>query len=170
HLGDSPQHPRRARARPAQGLRSHRAMPLRSVPVIDIAPFLAGSPEGWARVAAQVGRACEEIGFLIVQGHGLPRELVGQMYAVSGRFCERHREEKRRAGGAGRSRGYGPLGEEAFSYGLGQAAPADVKESLYEGPMDVPDTPYFRGPAGAPHFVPNLWPERPAELPSVWRA
>lgn len=145
-------------------------MSLRSVPVIDIAPFLAGSSEGRARVATQVGRACEEIGFLIVKGHGVPRELVEQMYDVSRRFFDLPLEEKMKARGAERSRGYGPLGEEALSYGLGKAAPADVKEGLYEGPMDVPDTPYFRGPAGAPHFVPNLWPERPVELPSVWRA
>ena len=145
-------------------------MSLRSVPVIDIAPFLAGSPEGRARVATQVGRACEEIGFLIVKGHSVPRELVEQMYDVSRRFFDLPLEEKMKARGPERSRGYGPLGEEALSYGLGKAAPADVKESLYEGPMDVPDTPYFRGPAGAPHFVLNLWPERPVELPSVWRA
>ena len=54
----------------------------RSVPVIDIAPFLAGFSEGRARVATQVGRACEEIGFLIVKGHGVPRELVEQMVRV----------------------------------------------------------------------------------------
>ena len=79
-------------------------------------------------------------------------------------------DEKMKTHGRERSRGYGPLGEEALSYGLGKAAPADVKEGLYEGPMDVPDTPYFRGPEGAPHFVPNIWPARPPELREVWRA
>ncbi|HUO64072.1 MAG TPA: 2-oxoglutarate and iron-dependent oxygenase domain-containing protein [Terriglobales bacterium] len=145
-------------------------MPIRSVPIIDIAPFLSGSPEDRRRVAAEVGRACEEIGFLIVKGHGVPGELVDQMYDVSKRFFDLPLVEKMTARGRDRSRGYGPLGEEALSYGLGKAAPADVKESLYEGPMDVPDTPYFRGPEGAPHFVPNVWPERPAELTAVWRA
>src|SRR5215468_10481160 len=145
-------------------------MSLRSVPIIDVAPFLAGSPEGRARVATQVGRACEEIGFLIVRGHGVPRELVEQMYDVSRRFFDLPLEEKMKARGPERSRGYGPLGEEPLSYGLGKAAPADVKESLYEGPMDVPDTPYFRGPVGAPHFVPNVWPGRPVGLEAIWRA
>ena len=33
------------------------------VPVIDIAPYLAGTPEGKRRVAEQLGRACREVGF-----------------------------------------------------------------------------------------------------------
>lgn len=145
-------------------------MTIRSVPIIDIAPFLFGGDDGKRRVAVEVGRACEEIGFLIIKGHGVPRHLVEEMYDVSKRFFGLPLEEKMRARGRDRSRGYGPVGDEALSYGLGNAAPADVKESLYEGPMEVPDTSYFRGPEGAPHFVPNVWPERPPELPTVWRA
>ena len=145
-------------------------MALRQVPLIDIAPFLAGSAEAKRKVTAEVGSACEEIGFLIVKGHGVPRDLVEEMYDVSKRFFALPLDEKMRARGLDRSRGYGAVGEEALSYGLGQAAPADVKEGLYEGPMDVPDTAYFRGPEGAPHFVPNVWPERPQELERAWRA
>jgi isopenicillin N synthase-like dioxygenase len=119
-----------------------------------------------------VGRACEEIGFLIVRGTGgeVPRELVAQMYDVSKRFFDLPLDEKMKTHGRERSRGYGPLGEEALSYGLGKAAPADVKEGLYEGPMDVRTRHIFRGPEGAPHFVPNIWPARPPELREVWRA
>src|SRR6266536_2823907 len=136
-------------------------MTIRYVTIIHMAPFLSSSPEGRRGVAAEVGRACEEIGFLIVRGHGVPSELVDQMYDVSKRFFDLPLDEKMKTHGRERSRGYGPLGEEALSYGLGKAAPADVKEGLYEGPMDVPDTPYF---------VPNIWPVRPPELPEVWRA
>ena len=110
-------------------------MTIRSVPIIDIAAFLSGTLEDKRRVAAEVGRACEEIGFLIVKGHGVPRELVTQMYEVSKRFFDLPLDEKMETHGRERSRGYGPLGEEALSYGLGKAAPADVKEGLYEGPM-----------------------------------
>jgi isopenicillin N synthase-like dioxygenase len=145
-------------------------MTLSEVPVIDVAPFLAGAPEGKHGVAADVDRACTELGFLIVRGHGVPPDLVADMYDVSRRFFALPLPEKMKARGRDRSRGYGALGEEALSYGLGKAAPADVKEGLYEGPMDVPDTHYFRGPEGAPHFVPNVWPERPAELERIWRA
>jgi isopenicillin N synthase-like dioxygenase len=36
------------------------------VPLIDIAPVLNGTDAGTRAVAEQVGRACEEIGFLTV--------------------------------------------------------------------------------------------------------
>lgn len=145
-------------------------MALREVPLVDIAPFLAGSAGGRCRVADQVGAACEEIGFLIVTGHGVPRDLVEATYDVSKRFFARPLDEKMKARGRDRSRGYGAIGEEALSYGLGMAAPADVKEGFYAGPMDVPDTAYFRAPEAAPHFVPNVWPEGPPELRAVWHA
>ena len=77
-------------------------MALRRVPVIDIAPFLAGSPEGKRRVANEVGSACEEIGFLIVKGHGVPRDLVEEMYDVSKRFFALPLDEKMRARGRDR--------------------------------------------------------------------
>ena len=61
-------------------------MALHEVPIIDIAPFLAGSADAKRRVAAEVDSACEEIGFLIVKGHGVPRDLVEEMYDFSKRF------------------------------------------------------------------------------------
>ena len=40
--------------------------------------------------------------------------------------------------------------------------PPDLKESLSFGPLDVPDEPSFHTEAAAPHYAPNIWPERPA--------
>ena len=54
-------------------------MTLGAVPIIDIAPFLAGAPGDKRRVAAEVDRACEELGFLIVRGHGVPPDLVAHL-------------------------------------------------------------------------------------------
>ena len=51
-------------------------MQLLDVPVIDIAPFLRGAPADKARVAEQVGRACRDIGFLVIQGHGIHPVLM----------------------------------------------------------------------------------------------
>jgi isopenicillin N synthase-like dioxygenase len=52
-----------------------------AVPIIDIDPFLKGSETGRRTDAERVGRACEEIGFLIVVGHGVPAALVAGMCA-----------------------------------------------------------------------------------------
>ena len=52
-----------------------------TVPVIDI----SGEPR---RVVDGLGRACREIGFLTVVGHGVPEELVERTAAVSRSFFD----------------------------------------------------------------------------------
>ena len=46
-----------------------------TVPVINIAPFLSGTPEGMASVAKELGQACEEIGFFQITGYGVSEEF-----------------------------------------------------------------------------------------------
>jgi isopenicillin N synthase-like dioxygenase len=136
------------------------------VPVIDIAPFLAGTEGGRHAVAAAVGRACEEIGFLTVVGHGVPRDLVAGMDRHARQFFDLPLDEKLRIRRPARdvSRGYIPAGDESLSYSLGAAAPPDLKEVLAIGREDVPDDDYHRRGAAALHFAPNLWPDRPPGL------
>ena len=54
-----------------------------SVPIIDIAPFLAGGAEGKARVAAELDTACRDIGFLVIAGHGVAEEKTEKMRALA---------------------------------------------------------------------------------------
>lgn len=49
------------------------------VPVIDIAPYLAGTPKGKRRVAAELGRACREVGFYVIVGHGVDAGLIDEV-------------------------------------------------------------------------------------------
>jgi isopenicillin N synthase-like dioxygenase len=58
------------------------------IPVIDIAPYLAGTPEGKRRVAEQLGRACREIGFYVIVGHGVDPALIEEVEAVSREFFD----------------------------------------------------------------------------------
>ena len=43
------------------------------VPVIDIGPFKEGDPKARQAVAAEVGRAIQDIGFLVITGYGVNR-------------------------------------------------------------------------------------------------
>jgi isopenicillin N synthase-like dioxygenase len=72
-------------------------VPHLDIPVIDIAPFLDGTPAIKADVAVEVARACEEIGFLTVVGHGARESLTGRMYDVSREFFDLPLEEKLRS-------------------------------------------------------------------------
>ena len=143
---------------------------LTTVPVIDLAPFLAGSREGKQAVAAAVGRACTDIGFFSIVGHGVPEALVARMYDVSRRFFDLPLAEKLavKRPRPEQSRGYIGFGDENLAYSLGQEAVTDLKEFFAIGPVEVPDEDYYRSAAAYPSFAPNLWPVRPAELRAVW--
>ena len=95
-----------------------------SVPTID----LAGGPAG---VAAEVRRACEDVGFLTVVGHGVDAQLIADVAARSRAFFDLPEAEKARFRGPATAPGlpvYRPLGAERLG------ANADRKASLDWGP------------------------------------
>lgn len=139
-----------------------------AVPVIDIGPFLDGAKADKKAVAAQVRRACEQIGFFTIVGHGVPAALVSRMDEVSRGFFALPVEEKRRARGANPGKGYTGVGDEGLAYSLDKRVPVDLKEALAIGRVDTDDDPYFRRPDAAFFFTPNVWPAQPAELRQVW--
>jgi isopenicillin N synthase-like dioxygenase len=146
---------------------------LLSVPTIDLAPYLEGTPRGKAKVAAEVGRACTDIGFLSIVGHGVPTNLIEGCYSVSKEFFDLPLAEKTKYDRPRPDwvRGYSMVGGEGLSYSLDKPAPPDLKESLTIGPVNVPEhDEYFHGAAAGPHFAPNLWPERPPALKPTWIA
>ena len=61
-------------------------MAVTSIPVIDIAPYLEGSEAGRRKVAEEVNRACQEIGFFLIKGHGVPQDTIDQTYAKAAEF------------------------------------------------------------------------------------
>ena len=142
------------------------------VPVIDISPFRAGAPAARARVAAQVDDACRDIGFLVIEGHGVDSALIAETEAVSRAFFDLPLPEKMtvQRPAPDVTRGYIPVMAESVARSRGEATPGDMNESMMIGPLDVPDTPYFKGPAAGRHFAPNLWPERPAAFRAAWTA
>ncbi len=127
-------------------------MAITSVPVIDIAPFLAGSAEGKRMVAAQVGQACEDIGFLSIVGHGVPVDLIQGTYDISRSFFDLPFEEKLQVRVNSIGVGYVPLQVESLAASLGQKTPGDLKESLNAGR----------------DFDHDRWPARPPELKATW--
>jgi isopenicillin N synthase-like dioxygenase len=146
---------------------------LLSVPTIDLAPYLEGTASGKARVAAEVGRACTDIGFLSVTGHGVPNDLIEKTYSVSRAFFDLPLAEKTKYDRPRLDwvRGYSMVGGEGLSYSLDNPTPPDLKESLTIGPVSVPEhDPYFHGAAAGPHFAPNIWPAQPPELKATWIA
>lgn len=140
------------------------------VPVIDIAPFLEGTPEGVQHVAQQIAHACEEIGFFQITGYGVSEELIQEVYDISRRFFDLAEVDKAVAAqpAPDQVRGWTAVGKEGLSYSLDAVAPGDLKEKMDMGPFGVAADDYHTGPAAGPHFAPNVWPAALPEMQSLW--
>jgi isopenicillin N synthase-like dioxygenase len=136
------------------------------IPVIDLAPALGGSAADRLAVAREIDRACVEIGFFTITGHGVPTDIVETLRRLSHEFFALPLAEKRRAVHPvpHTPRGYIAMGSEALSYASEVEAPPDLKEFYHVGRESWPDEPYFTGPEGRRYFIPNLWPAQPPGL------
>jgi len=141
------------------------------IPVIDIAPFLAGDPEGRRQVVRAWAAAYEGVGFATIMGHGIPEDLLLRLHAAAGRFFELPLETKQRLAFPGESaaQGYFGQGVERLAQTLGEArtpAPPDLCETLNFGFIDWErDGPPSRFDAAV--FRPNLWPDEPPDFRAV---
>lgn len=133
------------------------------IPHIDVAPFLTGDGAARREVAAAVDAACREIGFFTISGHGVEQAMTDATYAMANAFFRLPLAEKLaiRQPAPEISRGYTPLGGESLSYGLGDAAPPDLKEMIDIGPVDPPPPSVLAHPDVGHHFHANLWPVAP---------
>jgi isopenicillin N synthase-like dioxygenase len=127
------------------------------VPVIDLAPALAGDPGGKRRVADDIREACIRSGFFYVTGHGVSDALTGRHLDLARDFFDLPDEEKRRIDGtkSGAMRGYEPMAAQTLDVGT----LPDLKEGYQMGIEVTEDHPWFA--AGMNKTAINLWPERP---------
>jgi len=132
-------------------------------PLIDISPFVqpGSDPARRARVVAAIETACTKRRVLAITGtacaHGVDG-LVAASYASS--TCR----WTRNCACAGRSRsriGLYPARRRDPCRGCAASTRARPQELFAIGPFDLPDEPYFTGPAAYPSLAPNLWPAQP---------
>jgi len=145
-------------------------MALLNVPIIDIAPVIAGDPEGSRKVAEQVNRACEDIGFLVITGHGVDSHLCDEVFKESGDFFDLPLEEKLKVKqwADDVTRGYSGMLAESVAYSRLKMTPGDLKESYSIGRLDVPEDEYFHRPEAASFFVENPWPAGRARMRAAY--
>jgi isopenicillin N synthase-like dioxygenase len=101
-----------------------------TIPIISIAPLLAGGDEGLRSVAAAIRRAATEVGFFYIADHGVDAAT----HAIARRFFALPLADKRKAEINHRHRGHLKLGE-AVMHG---AKRPDLKESFIFG-LDLPE-------------------------------
>ena len=140
----------------------------RPFPVIDLEPLRAGGPRARQAVAREIDRACREIGFFAVTGHGVDDAVVQECYEQALAFFDLPLEEKLliRQPALEIVRGYIPQGAGALAAAEeDRPVPPDLKESFTIGPLVAHPVP---AEEMAPLRAPNLWPRRPAGLRPAW--
>ena len=107
-----------------------------TIPIVDLSDFTGGNAEKKRAFVQQLGQAYEDVGFVAVKNHGIPDELIGDLYKYVQQFFSLPSDKKRNfeipelAG----QRGYTSFGKE---HAKGSEAP-DLKEFFQYG-QTVPD-------------------------------
>lgn len=65
-----------------------------TIPSVDLADFTSGDPARKAAFVAQLGKAYEEVGFVAVRNHGIPDELIADLYKYVQEFFRLPSETK----------------------------------------------------------------------------
>lgn len=130
------------------------------IPLIDFAPFLHGSQEDRVRVAKEIARACETIGFFYLTGHDIPEELRATMFDRAARFFHLPHDEKEKSRATAEwNRGWIYSGDRT-----NLTANSRVFEQYRIQREFAPDDEDLQ--SGNPMFQPNRW---PAQLPGFDR-
>jgi isopenicillin N synthase-like dioxygenase len=132
-------------------------MPDQGLPVIDLAPLVAGEPGGLEKVAAEIGKAAREIGFFYVKNHGVDSELIGKTFAAAHTLFAQPIDDKMvlTKDFFKTNRGYVPMKGE----NLDPSKPSDLKEAFNIGLDLQADDPRIIG--GEPFRAVNQWPDLP---------
>ena len=127
-----------------------------TIPVVDLADFVEGDSKQKSAFVQELGKAYEDVGFVAVKNHGIPAELIADLYKYVQQFFSLPSEKKKKFENpelAGQ-RGYTSFGKEHakgsdapdlkefFQYG--QIVPQDHKlKSEYPDNVNVDDIPGF---------------------------
>ncbi|MBJ7336229.1 2-oxoglutarate and iron-dependent oxygenase domain-containing protein [Mycolicibacterium sp.] len=139
--------------------------PFTSVPIVDISGLRSTDRTEREEVAAEIGRAARDVGFLYVSGTGIDEARFDRMLAATKEFFALPVEEKMRSyiGLSRCHRGYVPVGEEGIVSAVNEVP--DLKEA-FDTALDLPaDDPDYL--AGNPMLGPNTWPDLPGFAEAV---
>lgn len=126
------------------------------IPVVDLADFLSGDPQRKKAFVQQLGKAYEDVGFVAVKNHGIPDDLIADLYKYVQQFFSLPSDAKKKyeIPGLAGQRGYTSFGKEHakgsdapdlkefFQYGQ-KVDDGDVVKSEYPDNVQVNDIPQF---------------------------
>src|SRR6478672_13672520 len=83
-----------------------------NIPVVDLAEFLSGDKNRKQKFVQELGKAYEEVGFVAVTNHGIPEDLIADLYKYVQQFFAMPLEKKKQyeVPGLAGQRGYTSFG------------------------------------------------------------
>ena len=110
-----------------------------TIPVVDLATYLQGDATQKTTFVHELGTAYEEVGFVAVKNHGIPKQLIADQYDYVRQFFSLPLEKKLQyeIPGLAGQRGYTSFGRE---HAKGSEAP-DLKEFFQYGQIVEPNDP-----------------------------
>ena len=128
-----------------------------SIPMVDIGPLSDIHSPGAHRVAEEMAKACEDIGFMYIENHGVPEDLIDEVFAQSRAFHESPPELKQTISVNEFHRGYlGMNASTIVTSSVAKVTKPNPSESLVFLPQLAEDHPDVL--AGKPLRGPNQWP------------
>ena len=111
---------------------------MKNIPRVDLSDFLSNDPKRKNAFISSLGKAFEDIGFVILKGHYLTAELTEVLYREIKRFFALSDEIKSgyEIEGMGGQRGYTAFGKESAK----GKKEGDLKEFWHFGQYNIPET------------------------------
>ena len=141
------------------------------VPVIDLTPYFHGDAAAKAALAKEVDRACRTIGFLVISGHGVPKELLERTNRATRAFFDLPMAVKQSyiTSSPYHSRGYFGMETSTLAATIGEEGLPDFREMFAVGQHQIDEAdPYFTSPGGQRSFEPNIYPSEVPEAQAAW--
>lgn len=143
------------------------------IPIIDVSVLLREdvSREEKLAVADAIGKACAEVGFFVIIGHGIEDSIVQSVWSATKTFFDLQDDQKRCLifPQAEYPFGYNPLGSEVLSSGKAVEKPNTTTSSTTNGSAPDIKEMFSIGPASPEAGFPTRkFPTQPEEFQQAW--
>ena len=129
-------------------------------PRFDLSKFESATGAQRKQLSAALDTICSETGFVILEGHGVPEEMIERQWSVINDFFAAPSGVKEKVKVPYSGYPYGWIGpnQEALAASKGELTPPDLKESFNGGPLVVPEQ--IQDQAAYDFcYQPTLWPD-----------
>lgn len=123
------------------------------IPVLDLGPFLAGTPGALQATSNELRRICETVGFMYIRNHGVPRSLMDATFEAAARFHAQELDAKMAVKLNDRMQGYLPYKSSVTrANALVAVRKPNENEAFFVNPERDPAVQMNRWPEAIPDF------------------